>query len=532
MVEAIRNVVILGGGSAGWMTASYLSKAFGDQLNITLIEADTIPKIGVGEATIPNLQRVFFDFLGVPEEEWMRECNASFKAGIKFVNWRKPPEEDNKDYFYHLFGQVQNCDNVPLTHYWLHRRYNENNNEPMEYACYHQAPLLDEKLSPRMMDGTQAMSHAWHFDAHLVAKYLRKLAVGWGVNHIVDELVHVELAHDGSIASLNTRKGDRYEADLFVDCSGFRGLLINQALGERFIDMSNQLFCDSAVAASVPHDDERYGIEPYTSAIAMKHGWTWKIPMLGRFGSGYVYSSKFVSQDEATEEFIKLWDLDPNKVQLNQIRFRTGRNRRAWVKNCVAIGLSSCFLEPLESTGLYFIYAAIYQLVKHFPDKSFDPILIDRFNEEIEGMFDDCRDFIQTHYFTTTRNDTEFWRANKHDLQLSDSLKYKLETYKAGLIVCPPLTTNESSYYSNFETEFRNFWTNSNYYCMFAGMNWLPDKSLPKLDYRLDAIDKSRDMFASLKKRTAELKTKLPPTYEYLKMLHGSSGRKEELAID
>src|SRR6185295_3905 len=161
-------------------------------------------------------------------------------------------------------------------------------------------------------------------------------------------------AEDGRIAALVMQSGRRFAGDLFVDCSGFRSLLIGKALGEPFIDMSDHLLCDSAVATAVPHDDARYGIEPYTSAIAMKSGWTWKIPMLGRFGTGYVFSSKFTARDEATDEFVKLRSLDPNKVRLNQISFRTGRNRRAWVKNCVSIGLSSCFVEPLESTGIYF----------------------------------------------------------------------------------------------------------------------------------------------------------------------------------
>ena len=244
MKEKISSVVILGGGSAGWMTASYLSKAFGTQLRITLIEADTIPKIGVGEATIPNLQRVFFDFLGIPEEEWMPHCNASFKAAIKFINWRKPPESGEADnYFYHLFGQIPDCENIPLTHYWARRRLEEEYAEEMAYACYDKASLLDANLSPRMLDGTRKMSYAWHFDAHLVAAYLRKLSVGWGVQHVVDELDQVELSTDGGIQALTTRKGGRYEADLFIDCSGFRGLLINQALKEPFIDMNNYLFC-------------------------------------------------------------------------------------------------------------------------------------------------------------------------------------------------------------------------------------------------------------------------------------------------
>jgi hypothetical protein len=510
--NTIRDVVILGGGTAGWMTASYLSKAFGSQIRITLIEADTIPKIGVGEATVPNLQRVFFDFLGIPEEEWMRECNASFKGAVKFVNWRKTPNSHGNNHFYHHFGLIPNCDNVPLSHYWALDRHSSEG--------YMQSPLLDAKLSPRALDGTRCMAYAWHFDANLVAAFLRKLAVGWGVNHVVDELANVELNEDGSIAALTTRKGGRYAGDLFVDCSGFRGLLINQAMKEPFIDMSNHLFCDSAVAAPVPHDDKLHGIEPYTSAIAMKHGWTWKIPMLGRFGSGYVFSSKFVSRDEATDEFVKLWKLDPNTTKLNQISFRTGRNRRAWVKNCVSIGLSSCFLEPLESTGIYFIYAAIYQLAKHFPDKSFNPTLIARFNEEIETMYDDSRDFIQSHYFTTSRDDTPFWLANKHEMHLSDNIKHKLETYKAGLAVNMPLA-DEGTYYSNFETEFRNYWTNSSYYCIFAGMGLRPDAPMPKLRYRPSSVEKAEKAFSTLRQQTVDWKARLPSTYEYLQALHG-----------
>lgn len=519
MNDLIQKVVILGGGTAGWMTASYLKKTFGEAVSITLIEADTIPKIGVGEATVPNLQRAFFDFLGVPEDEWMRECNASFKGAVKFVNWRKHPDAQGNNHFYHHFGLIPNCDGVPLSQYWVLRKQMEGNQEAMDYSCYMQSAILDAKLSPRMLDGTRTMAYAWHFDANLVAAYLRKLAVGWGVQHVVDELETVEHHPDGSIAALTTKRGGRYDGDLFVDCSGFRGLLINKAMNEPFIDMKNQLFCDSAVAASVAHDDAANGIEPYTSAIAMQHGWTWKIPMLGRFGSGYVYASDFVSQDEATGEFLKLWNLDANKVKLNQIRFRTGRNRRAWVKNCVSIGLASCFLEPLESTGIYFIYAAIYQLTKHFPDKSFDPRLIERFNEEIEVMFDDCRDFVQAHYFTTSRDDTPFWRANKNDMRLSDNIKYKLATYKSGLAVNMPIT-DEANYYGNFEAEFRNFWTNSSYYCIFAGMGWEPDNPMPKIRYQPDRIQRADDMFTALKHQGSELKARLPSCEDYLRHLH------------
>jgi hypothetical protein len=515
----IQNVVILGGGTAGWMTASYLKKAF-PGLKITLLEAPNIPKIGVGEATVPNLQKVFFDFLGLPEDEWMRRCNAAFKVAVKFCNWRTPRAKDANDHFYHLFGLIPTSGGLSLSQYWAHRN-KSGDPEPLDYACYKEPPLLDAKLAPRFRDGRRAMYYAWHFDAHLVADYLREVAVGWGVEHVIDELENVELAPDGAIGTLHTRAGKKLGADLFVDCSGFRGLLINKALREPFVDMSDYLFCDSAVATSLPHDDAVHGIEPYTSAIAMDAGWTWKIPMLGRFGSGYVYSSRFVSDDQATRDFCQLWNLNPERTNLNKIRFRVGRNRRAWVKNCVGIGLSSCFVEPLESSGIYFIYAAIYQLAKHFPDKSFNPTLVARFNGEVEAMFDDTRDFIQTHYLTTPREDTQFWRANKHDLRLSDDVRHKLETYKSGLAVNVALS-GADAYYDNFDWEFRNFWTNSSFYCILAGMGWTPDQVLPRVRYQdASAMRAVAESFAAIKRESAELARVLPSNYEFLRQLHG-----------
>lgn len=515
--DLLESIVIVGGGTAGWMTAAYLRKAF-PGLRLTLVEAETIPRIGVGEATIPNLQKVFFDFLGIPEEEWMRRCNAAFKLAVKFVNWRQPRESGIEDHFYHAFGILPNCDNVPLSHYWALKR-SAGLKEQFDYACYKEPPLLDAKLSPRHLDGSRAMYYAWHFDAHLVAEYLKEVAVGWGVQHIVDEIKHVELDEGGAIKAINTKEGRTLRGDFFIDCSGFRSLLINKALGEPFLDMSDHLLCDSAVATAVPNDDARDGVEPYTSAIALDAGWTWKIPMLGRFGTGYVYSSKFASQDQAANDLCKLWSLNPDNANLHKIRFRVGRNRRAWVKNCVGIGLSSCFVEPLESSGIYFIYATIYQLVKHFPDKRFDPVLIERFNGEIEAMFDDIRDFIQVHYLTTPREDTAFWRANKYDLKLSDGIREKLETYKAGLAVNQPLT-DEDSYYANFDAEFHNLCTNGSYYCILAGMGWEPERVLPTIRYRPDALRESEKIFADIKRKQAELLGSLPTNHEYLRQLH------------
>jgi tryptophan halogenase len=214
-----------------------------------------------------------------------------------------------------------------------------------------------------------------------------------------------------------------------------------------------------------------------------------------------------------------MWGIDPEGT-FNNIRFRVGRNRRSWVKNCVSIGLASCFLEPLESTGLYFTYAAIYQLAKHFPDRDFDQILIDRFNKEIADMYDESRDFLQAHFYFSPREDTPFWRANK-ELTLAPEIQEKAAMYRAGLSVNPPIVS-EGAYYSNFEAEFRNFWTNGSYYCIFAGLGMLPKNAPPVLTYKPESKSTADEMFASMRDRQQELLAKLPTSYDYLKQLYGS----------
>ncbi|WP_026122449.1 tryptophan halogenase family protein [Nocardiopsis halotolerans] len=529
MTDAIKDIVVLGGGTAGWMSACYLAKAMNGTARVTVLEAPQIPTLGVGEATIPNLQTAFFDFLGIDEDDWMRECNASYKTAIRFINWRTggsgesgPRQMDSGvDHFYHIFGLLPHHEGIPLSHYWARSYLNGETKEPFDYSCYKEPALMDAKKSPRLMDGTRVTNYAWHFDAQLVARYLTRVATdGLGVRHVQGRMVRADQDADGFIQALVTDSGDRVEGDLFVDCSGFRGLLINKTLEEPFLDMSDHLLCDSAVATQVPHDDEAEGVEPYTSSIAMSSGWTWKIPMPGRFGTGYVYSSRFCSEDEAVDEFCSLWGLDPQATDLNRIRFRVGRNRRAWVKNCVSIGAASCFVEPLESTGIYFAYAALYQLVKHFPDKRFDGALLDSFNREIATMFDDTRDFIQAHYYYSPREDTPFWRANK-ELNLSEDIRRKVEMYSAGLAINQPSSDDAGVYYGDFEEEFRNFWNNSNYYCVLAGLGKVPDSPLPRLSHLPQAVEGVGAVYERIAEERRRLLDELPSCHEFLRHQHG-----------
>jgi hypothetical protein len=526
--QRIEDVVILGGGTAGWMTAAYLGRALQGTARITVLEAPAVPRIGVGEATVPNLQRAFFSYLGIAEDEWMRECNASFKVAVKFINWRTPGRgqrtareyEGRPDHFFHPFGLLPEQDQVPLSHYWTRKQLNGETSLPFDYACFKEPAIMDNNLAPRHRDGTPATRYAWHFDAALVADFLARFATSkQGAIHVQDQMTEVLRDERGYITGLRTASGRVIEGDLFIDCSGFRGLLINQAMEEPFLDMSDHLINDSAVATQVPHDDAAHGVEPYTSSIAMSSGWSWKIPMLGRFGTGYVYSSKFAGRDEATQEFCDLWGLDPENTAFNHIRFRVGRNRRAWVKNCVSIGLASCFLEPLESTGIYFIYAAIYQLAKHFPDRRFDPVLVNGFNREIETMFDDTRDFLQAHFALSPRMDTPFWRANK-ELRLTDDILEKIAKFKAGVPINQP-STDESNYYGSFAAEFRNFWTNGSYYSVFGGLGVRPDHVLPALAHKPESQRAAEDIFARVQRDQQELSRTLPSNYEYLRELHG-----------
>jgi tryptophan 6-halogenase len=231
-----------------------------------------------------------------------------------------------------------------------------------------------------------------------------------------------------------------------------------------------------------------------------------------------VYSSRFAEQEEATEEFRALWGLGEDQP-LNHIRFRVGRNERSWMKNCVSIGQSSCFVEPLESTGSYFTYGAIHHLVKNFPDRSFDQTLMDSFNREIKNMFDDTRDFLQAHFYFSPRVDTPFWKYNKQ-LTLADNLIEKVAQYLAGLPISQP-AVGEASYYQNFETEFRNFWTNSSYYCIFTGMGMVPDKASPITAHKPESVRAADSLFEAIKSRQRELVATLPSNYEYLRRLHG-----------
>jgi hypothetical protein len=518
MQQKLRNLVIVGGGTAGWMTAAYLNKAFGDSVQISLIESDTISTIGVGEATFSTI-KLFFDFLGLDESDWMPECDAAYKLAIKFVDWNAEGRP-----FYHPFQRYEVVEQFNTAEWWLKLKNNLNS---FDNSCFVIPGLCENKRSPRYLDETVFDSkvseffqpekafqktalvnlkiqypYAYHFNAGLLANFLRDFAIRNGVNHITDDVIDVDLAEDGSIDSLLTKKQNRIKGDLFVDCTGFRGLLINKALGEPFESFSESLLCDRAVAMQIPSDIRRDGIRPYTTATALGSGWVWNIPLYGRVGTGFVYSSAFIDPDDAEKEFRKHLGSASDNCQANHIKMRIGRSRRSWVKNCVAIGLSSGFVEPLESTGIFFIQHGIEQLVADFPDKLFNEGLIASYNRAVANCIDGIRDFLILHYHASTRNDTPFWKATKSEIKIPDTLKERLDLWKVRL----PDNRNINQDYHGFEAY--------SYSVMLLGLGHRPTSNLPVLDHLDDR--KALAAFSAIKERTEHLCKTLPTQYEYL----------------
>ncbi len=415
--DVIKNVVIAGGGTAGWMAAAAFSKLLGKNLNVTLIESDLIPTIGVGEATIPTLH-IFNDLLKIREADFMASTNASFKLGISFENWRNI----NQDYI-HSFGFLgQGCWAADFQHFWLRGFQNGSASEIGDYVHEHVA-CRKEKFA--VFPG-EDRNHAFHIDAGLYARFLRNLAEQYGTRRVEGKIASVNLdENNGYIKSLTLENGQTCEGDLFIDCTGFRGLLIEQALHTGFEDWSHWLSCDRAIAVQT---EQVTPAVPYTRSIAHQNGWQWRIPLQNRMGNGNVYCSKYLSDDAAKEQLLS----SVSGKLINEprvIKFRTGTRRKHWNKNCVALGLASGFVEPLESTSIHLIQQSIIRLMLLLPSKKIEQANVDRFNEKMQFELNNIRDFIVLHYHVTERKDSEFWRYCK-SMPIPESLQARIDLFK------------------------------------------------------------------------------------------------------
>ncbi len=426
--RAIRRIVIVGGGTAGWMAAAPLAQKLcgnpAQPCEVVLIESPDIGTIGVGEATLPTI-RFYNQTLSLDGADFIRRTQASFKLGIEFKHWGRVGHR-----FFHGFGDFgPRIENRSPHLHWL-RLNQAGGMRSYEEWSMATAMALNGRFTPPQgstPSAANAYSYAFHFDAGLYAAYLREYAAARGAGRIEGTISDVELRpEDGFVAAVHLKDGRRVDGDLFIDCSGFRGLLIEGALHAGYEDWSALLPCNSAQAVPCARLPK---ITPYTTSTAQKAGWTWRIPLQHRTGNGHVYCNHFTSDDEAAHTLLAGLDgaaLDTPR----QLRFTTGRRRRLWVKNVVAVGLSAGFIEPLESTSIHLIQDGIGRLIEHFPDRDCAPAVVAEYNRRMGLQYESVRDFIVMHYKLTHRDDSEFWRYCAA-MPIPDTLAHQIELFRA-----------------------------------------------------------------------------------------------------
>jgi len=487
MPAPVTRIVIVGGGTAGWMAAALLARVLEKRApTITVVESAQIGTIGVGEATIPPI-RSFNGLLGVDENEFVRETGATFKLGIEFRNWGAQGHQ-----YIHPFGKYGiTIDRVAFHHHWLRVREAGDRTPLHEFSLSASAayggkfarPVED----PRLI--LSSLSYAFHFDAALYAAWLRRYAEARGVTRVEGRVVDVELrGEDGFIRALCLEGERRIEGELFIDCSGFHGLLIEQALKTGYEDWTHWLPCDRAVA--VPCESV-VPLLPYTRATAHAAGWQWRIPLQHRIGNGHVYSSAFVSDDEATATLLANLDGKP-LADPRPLRFTTGRRRKFWNRNCIALGLAAGFLEPLESTSIHLVQSGLTQLAAVFPDASFDPADAREYNRVQLAEFDRVRDFIILHYKQNARDDAPLWRQCRA-MPIPPELEYRMQLFASS---------------GRVMTEERDLFAESNWLSVMLGQGISPARHDPLAD--LVPLEETRRRLGELRGLIRATATAMP----------------------
>lgn len=476
----VQHICVVGGGTAGWMTALMLATtAYGPRLKVTVLESPQVGIIGVGEGSTPWL-RGFFDGLGIEESEWMPACNATYKSGITFENWSTRPGFER---YFHPFASM--LDNMTM------HQFVDNVHERLDGADVHAHPdrffvaaaLARQGKAPRPHPNFPFdIWHGYHFDATLLGQFLGRKAVALGVNHLQRHVTDVLLNERGDIDRLQLDDGDTLAADFFVDCTGFASLLIGRALQTPFIPYAENLFNDGAIAMPTALDGP---LESQTVSTALRHGWAWKIPLTNRVGNGYVYSSAHCSADEAETELRRHLGALDSATPARHLKMRVGRMAKQWSRNCVAVGLSQGFIEPLEATALLFVQQTAAMLVEALEKGELGPIAQDAFNEAMRLRFEGTRDYIVAHYKTNSRTDTDYWRANADNMNLSASLQQVLMTWMSRKPLAPSLRAGR----------FGQGYPIVSWYALLAGMGLFPDAedlqppTAHQARHRLSAVD-------------------------------------------
>lgn len=419
-MQAIKKVIIAGGGTAGWMTAALMSKVLGPQIKIALVESEDIGIVGVGEATIPPIQ-IFNRYLGIDEKEFLKATKGTIKLAIKFENWRIKGES-----YYHTFGAPgTNMGFCGFQHYYLRAKQAGLKQSLWDFDLNYLACKEGKVGKINNPNPIFEMQYAYHFDSALYGQFLRKQAEASGVTRIEGIIDKINInTENGFVSELMLKDGRQIKGDLFIDCTGFRGLLTKQVLNTGYEDWSNFLPANSALAVPTERFEKTL---PYTRSIAHHVGWQWRIPLTHRNGNGIVYSNDYMSDEEAERTLMSNLDTTP-LAEPRKISFCTGRTKLQWNKNVVAVGLSSGFLEPLESTSIHLIQSAIVRLLKMFPNEGIFQSTIDHYNAESKLEFETIRDFIILHYHLTERDDSDFWN-DMRNMKIPDRLRHKMQMF-------------------------------------------------------------------------------------------------------
>jgi len=500
MTSIPKKILIVGGGTAGWMAAIHMQDAWGDKgVDISLIESPDIGIVGVGEGTTPLL-REFYARLGIPEAEWMPPCNATYKCGISFPDWSTV--EGYETYFHPFFS---NLDKEFIQHFWdncnLRRSGHDVPAHPDDYFVTTALARQQRSPIPKHKPATDSM-YGYHFDAGLMGEFLKAKATERGVTLIQDTITDVKINRHGDIAHVKTKNHGKIKADFFVDCSGFKGLLIRQAMGEKPISTKDHMFNDSAVAIPTPIKDKDK-VMSETISKAMKYGWVWHIPLSNRIGNGYVYSSDYISEEEAEAEFREYLGADAEGVKALHLHWNPGRLEHHWKNNCVAIGLSQGFLEPLEALMINIIQSSIEGFTDCFERGDYTDQYQKDFNGQVNRFIDGILDYLQMHYKLNTRDDTDYWRDNRDNPNMSKQLATVLSAWD----------NNESIDRVLFENINQQLYPRTSWYCMLAGMGRFPEASKGPL--RLPARNQKRAHDSS-----EEQAAHFHPHAEYLKKLY------------
>lgn len=434
-MSKVQKIVIVGGGTAGWMSAALLKKVIGNVVDIELVESEQIGTVGVGEATIPPIQHVN-SVLGIDEAEFLRFTNGTIKLGIEFQNWRVSPTESpataaNNESYFHSFGSAgKSFAFCHFHHFWCRAQQLGMNSNLWDYDLNYLAAKAGKFAKINAPDPILNLAYAYHFDASLYGKYLRKISEKLGVMRTEGKIKAVQQnsengPENGYVTAVELESGKQIEGDLFIDCSGFKGLLIQERLGTGYDDWSHWLPCDRALAVPSKRMENTL---PYTRSIAHSAGWQWRIPLQHRNGNGLVFSSAHYTEEQARE--ILLSNLESEALdEPRLIRFKTGRRRKQWHRNVVAVGLSSGFLEPLESTSIHLIQSAITRLIHLFPHNGVHQANVDEYNKLSKLEFEQIRDFLILHYHVQERNDSQFWR-DLRTMAVPDSLTQKINLFR------------------------------------------------------------------------------------------------------